>query len=147
MHQDWDTLERLFSKAMELPREKRARFIEERTGGNAWLRRELETLLEVPDGKADAAFEANSGMVRELLAALDTEYAVGRQIGGYRIESLISSGGMGIVYQAVEMATGEPVALKLLPPEDSQNPKRIRDRKSTRLNSSHRCISYAVFCL
>src|SRR5437762_10110620 len=23
----------------------------------------------------------------------------------------------------------------------------IRDRKSTRLNSSHRCISYAVFCL
>src|SRR5437762_5770821 len=26
------------------------------------------------------------------------------------------------------------------------HPKR-RDRKSTRLNSSHRCISYAVFCL
>src|SRR5437879_7581459 len=24
---------------------------------------------------------------------------------------------------------------------------RKRDRKSTRLNSSHRCISYAVFCL
>src|SRR5437763_6852048 len=26
-------------------------------------------------------------------------------------------------------------------------PRRWRDRKSTRLNSSHRCISYAVFCL
>src|SRR5437762_8417055 len=26
-------------------------------------------------------------------------------------------------------------------------PKHIQDRKSTRLNSSHRCISYAVFCL
>ena len=25
--------------------------------------------------------------------------------------------------------------------------KMIEDRKSTRLNSSHRCISYAVFCL
>src|SRR5437762_4537556 len=24
---------------------------------------------------------------------------------------------------------------------------RVEDRKSTRLNSSHRCISYAVFCL
>src|SRR5437762_8804558 len=24
---------------------------------------------------------------------------------------------------------------------------RLQDRKSTRLNSSHRCISYAVFCL
>src|SRR5437762_8843188 len=29
---------------------------------------------------------------------------------------------------------------------DSETPLR-RDRKSTRLNSSHRCISYAVFCL
>src|SRR5437879_10436338 len=28
------------------------------------------------------------------------------------------------------------------------NPKKyVVDRKSTRLNSSHRCISYAVFCL
>src|SRR5437764_9470035 len=26
-------------------------------------------------------------------------------------------------------------------------PSTIADRKSTRLNSSHRCISYAVFCL
>src|SRR5437762_4596546 len=25
--------------------------------------------------------------------------------------------------------------------------RELRDRKSTRLNSSHRCISYAVFCL
>src|SRR5436189_3452337 len=35
---------------------------------------------------------------------------------------------------------------------DCQSPKRHawaigKDRKSTRLNSSHRCISYAVFCL
>src|SRR5436189_1403812 len=28
-----------------------------------------------------------------------------------------------------------------------RRPSRDRDRKSTRLNSSHRCISYAVFCL
>src|SRR5437762_5993554 len=26
-------------------------------------------------------------------------------------------------------------------------PTVVRDRKSSRLNSSHRCISYAVFCL
>src|SRR5256885_12789049 len=29
----------------------------------------------------------------------------------------------------------------------SREPTRIRDRKSTRLNSSHLVISYAVFCL
>src|SRR5437762_4847132 len=32
-------------------------------------------------------------------------------------------------------------------PRLSAPPDPARDRKSTRLNSSHRCISYAVFCL
>src|ERR1017187_9461218 len=32
-------------------------------------------------------------------------------------------------------------------PHVGVSPWRRRDRKSTRLNSSHRCISYAVFCL
>src|SRR2546430_11177612 len=30
---------------------------------------------------------------------------------------------------------------------DARDPQRIEDRKSTRLNSSHSQISYAVFCL
>src|ERR1017187_7672152 len=33
---------------------------------------------------------------------------------------------------------------KMVPPSAISN---LPDRKSTRLNSSHRCISYAVFCL
>src|SRR5437763_11853427 len=34
------------------------------------------------------------------------------------------------------------------PPSARVRPRRAHgDRKSTRLNSSHRCISYAVFCL
>src|SRR5436189_2173129 len=32
-------------------------------------------------------------------------------------------------------------------PADRPTAPRAGDRKSTRLNSSHRCISYAVFCL
>src|SRR5437762_10436539 len=32
-------------------------------------------------------------------------------------------------------------------PEHDQSDAAHPDRKSTRLNSSHRCISYAVFCL
>src|SRR5437879_10016287 len=46
--------------------------------------------------------------------------------------------------RAVELA--EHVAL-----DEAGSPARFekerQDRKSTRLNSSHRCISYAVFCL
>src|SRR5437762_10845817 len=34
-----------------------------------------------------------------------------------------------------------------IPPHSSRHRSAPKDRKSTRLNSSHRCISYAVFCL
>src|SRR5437763_5497727 len=44
-------------------------------------------------------------------------------------------------------------AARVLRPQDHRGHVAVdvleprRDRKSTRLNSSHRCISYAVFCL
>src|SRR5436189_3612564 len=41
-------------------------------------------------------------------------------------------------------ATADPASDALSP---TQSAASSRDRKSTRLNSSHRCISYAVFCL
>src|SRR5436189_3001397 len=48
----------------------------------------------------------------------------------------------------------EEIVRKLLPltiiktlARESNLPPEAEDRKSTRLNSSHRCISYAVFCL
>src|SRR5437763_9588136 len=36
---------------------------------------------------------------------------------------------------------------ELFAPRQPGDRRAKRDRKSTRLNSSHRCISYAVFCL
>jgi serine/threonine-protein kinase len=41
----------------------------------------------------------------------------GALFAGYRITSIIARGGMGIVYAARSLDTGEPVALKLLAPE------------------------------
>src|SRR5215469_18471762 len=40
-----------------------------------------------------------------------------------------------------------PIARAWSSPADSPGPSPTRDRKSTRLNSSHVEISYAVFCL
>src|SRR5688572_32488720 len=60
--------------------------------------------------------------------------------GQYQMEALLGKGGMGAVYRARHILLGDRVAIKVLPPE-------VRDRKSTRLNSSHSQISYAVFCL
>src|SRR2546430_2903657 len=43
--------------------------------------------------------------------------------------------------------TTDPAARHHLPPGSDGGDPRHRDRKSTRLNSSHSQISYAVFCL
>src|SRR3712207_9592879 len=53
--------------------------------------------------------------------------------------------GLGVVEQPQRLA----VALGVRHPEVAGDPlaDRVADRKSTRLNSSHANISYAVFCL
>jgi hypothetical protein len=42
---------------------------------------------------------------------------IGRQLGKFRIEEEIGSGGMGIVYRAVDSTLGRSVAIKVLPDE------------------------------
>jgi serine/threonine protein kinase len=41
----------------------------------------------------------------------------GSTFGGYRIESLLGRGGMGVVYRGTDLALDRPVALKLVAPE------------------------------
>ena len=45
------------------------------------------------------------------------QIATGTEIGGYRVVHLLGQGGMGVVYLAENVRTGQRVALKLLTPD------------------------------
>src|SRR5256886_11233090 len=66
----------------------------------------------------------------------------GQSLGGYKLDEEIGRGSMGMVYRGRQIALGREVAIKVLSQALAKE-----DRKSTRLNSSHSQISYAVFCL
>jgi Tol biopolymer transport system component len=50
-----------------------------------------------------------------------TTHGLGRTVGSYTLEEEIGRGGMGVVYRARRVDTGETVALKLMLPEISAN--------------------------
>jgi serine/threonine protein kinase len=51
----------------------------------------------------------------------------GATFAGYRVESLVGRGGMGVVYRATDLSLERPVALKLIVPELAQD-ERFRAR-------------------
>src|SRR5437762_6985468 len=68
---------------------------------------------------------------------------IGGNVGGIRYQ--IENGVNGFLVSSVEEAADRIV--RLLRDKKLREEIGCKDRKSTRLNSSHRCISYAVFCL
>jgi hypothetical protein len=62
-----------------------------------------------------------------VLPTLSQDPRIGSELGGYRIESLIGRGGMGVVYLAEDVTLGRKVAIKLLAPELAED-ERFRER-------------------
>src|SRR5437762_7339185 len=96
--------------------------------------------------------QATGGVLPDLTLLFDLDPAIGvRRISGRRLdrferEKLAFHRRVRRGY--LEIMRAEPKRVRRLdasaPPAEVE---RQVDRKSTRLNSSHRCISYAVFCL
>ena len=89
----------VFLEARELPEEQRAAFLQRACGDDADLRANVESLLTHDSGDD---------------ADLDIQSRIGTRIGRYHIRSVIGSGGMGTVYQAVQESPHRVVALKLM---------------------------------
>ena len=64
-------------------------------------------------------------------------FTPGTTFAGYRVESLVGRGGMGVVYRAIDLSLERPVALKLIAPELAEDePFRARFLREPRLAAS-----------
>ena len=100
----------LFESVIDLVADERASFLDEACRDDDDLRAAVESMLRSePDARGFMDGPLIEVPRRDQAAAL-----IGKEVGGYLIEGVVASGGMGIVYEAVQREPRRTVALKVM---------------------------------
>jgi len=103
----------IFFALATIPAEDREAYLQERCGGNASLRADIDALLAALDAP-DEGFLDPAKMPALDLAAVDGPLQPGTTLSGYLVLHAIGSGGMGVVYAAQQDHPRRTVAIKVL---------------------------------
>src|SRR5438105_2587463 len=111
------------------------------------LRQMLPALRLVHEPSVGGRFETTTGASPVNGDALEPE----RPLGDYRLVREIGRGGMGVVYEAVQISLGRPVALKVLPfasALDSRQLQRFKNEAQAAAHLHHQNIVpvYGIGC-
>ena len=123
----WREVEEAFSAVLASGDEGRASALDLACAGRPEVRLQVEALLAA-HARADGFITpiTTPDLVEALAGEEPPDPHLGQTLSHYQIQSLISRGGMGIVYRALDLNLGREVALKLLPPSLVANPERRR---------------------
>ncbi len=143
----WRRTEELYYAARDRAPDERSGFLRAACGDDDALRLEVESLLSEPD--PDDGFLSKPALLMPADLADDLRPMIGRDLGGYRLESLLGAGGMGEVYRARDVKLGREVAIKILPREFTSHTERLaRFEREARilasLNHPNVCAIYGV---
>jgi len=131
----WKRIEELYHASLELPPADRPRFLTEACAGNEALRSEVESLLSYDERAGNfietPAFELAARQWASDASSKRTAEAaslspIPEQIGIYQLMAPLAKGGMGEVYLAIDTRLKRKVAIKLMPVECADDPKRGR---------------------
>jgi serine/threonine protein kinase len=111
---DWAQLEALFHAAIELPEGERQAFLDRACPLTHPLRAELDSLVEAEVPARDLLDAPPARLAADLLDRHPGSLAPGQHVGHYEIQTLITKGGMGEVYLALDDRLERRVALKIL---------------------------------
>ncbi len=132
----WRQIEDLYHAAQKCLPNERAALLE---GTDPEIRERVARMLEVESGSAIL----DQSPATLLADPTKTVVASGAQLGPYRIEAQIGSGGMGTVYRAVDTRLGRVVAIKIAAARYSVRFQFEAHAIST-LNHPHICTLYDV---
>jgi serine/threonine protein kinase/Tol biopolymer transport system component len=122
----WKQIEKLYHSVLNREPKGRAAFLKEACGGDEALRQEVESLLDHQQS-AESFIEVPAMKVAaQGVSENRIQSCIGRQIGSYKVLSLLGVGGMGEVYLAKDLRLDRTIALKILPPALASDSDRLR---------------------
>jgi hypothetical protein len=107
----WQQVEDVYQTAADLEKAARPAFLAVACENDEDLKREVESLLNEENSSIlvdRPSWEAAADLFDDI-----EELSPGTQLGPYKIDALIGSGGMGDIYRAVDTRLDRPVAVKM----------------------------------
>ena len=117
---DWEKLKEIFHTAVSLPPNDRCAYLDHVCAGHALLRQSVESLLKSHEQSGfvdEPAYAAAANLLIDDERRAQLEFSAlqpKKNIGRYRINSLLAEGGMGRVYLAEDTKLHRKVSLKFL---------------------------------
>ncbi|MEZ5426430.1 MAG: protein kinase [Pyrinomonadaceae bacterium] len=134
---DLAKIEEIYHAVLEKPPSMREEFLKKICGDDLELHRQVKSLLSFDEQAGDFIETPPEDIAAAIFARQPDEDLVGKILNHYRILSMLGVGGMGEVYLAEDTNLGRKAALKLLPPQFSENTeRRMRFEREARAASA-----------